>query len=149
MSIFSILLVGAMAIFTFHAIEKESERITLSMKEQAQVLASNLAATSADHLLTRDYTAIELMLLRSAKFAGIILPGRARLFHFRRAFFNGPAGFLSIFFAPHSGKQKKQLSFHVGGHLAPALFIAVDRFQRGTQQLGHLFLSFIQLGTEK
>jgi signal transduction histidine kinase/ActR/RegA family two-component response regulator len=68
---FSIFLIGAMTVFTFHAIQEESKRITISMKAQAQVLANNLAATSADQLLARDYTAIERMLLRSAEFPGI------------------------------------------------------------------------------
>ena len=72
LGVFIVLMASAMVAFTANAIKKESERITVSMKEQAQVLANNLAATGADHLLARDYTAIELMLLRSAGFAGIL-----------------------------------------------------------------------------
>jgi len=71
-SMFTVLLVGAMVVFTIHAIDQESKRITASMKEQARVLANNLAATGADHLLARDYTAIELMLIRSAEFNGVL-----------------------------------------------------------------------------
>lgn len=72
-TLFSLIIAIAMATFTFHAVQKESERITSSMKQQAQVLANSLSATSADHLLVRDYTAIEHMLIRAAEFAGILL----------------------------------------------------------------------------
>jgi signal transduction histidine kinase/ActR/RegA family two-component response regulator/HPt (histidine-containing phosphotransfer) domain-containing protein len=71
-TLFSVIIAIAMATFTFHAVQKESERITSSMKQQAQVLANSLSATSADHLLVRDYTAIEHMLIRAAEFAGIL-----------------------------------------------------------------------------
>lgn len=69
--LFSILLAGAMVVFTFQAIQKESARISKSMKQQANVIANDLAATGADYVLSRDYTAIELMLLRVAEFPGI------------------------------------------------------------------------------
>lgn len=67
----SVLLVGAMIVFTLHAVEKESERLVSFMKEQAVVLADNLSATAGDYLLTRDYTSIESLLLRSSRFAGV------------------------------------------------------------------------------
>lgn len=41
------------------------------MKLQARVLAKNISATVADHLLRRDYTAIEELLFRSAEFPGV------------------------------------------------------------------------------
>lgn len=69
--LFSVLLVGAMIVFTLHAVEKESERLVSFMKEQAVVLADNLSATAGDYLLTRDYTSIEHLLLRSARFSSV------------------------------------------------------------------------------
>ena len=43
-----------------------------NMQLQAKVLANNLSATSADHLLIRDYSSIEQLLLRSIEFPGIL-----------------------------------------------------------------------------
>ncbi len=69
--LFSLLLIVAMAAFSLHVVEKESKRLVSSMRAQAVVLADNLSATGGDYLLTRDYTSIEQLLIRSAKFAGV------------------------------------------------------------------------------
>ena len=68
----SFLLALSMAGFTWHTVQEQIERITLNMRLQAKVLANNLAATSADHLLIRDYSSIEQLLLRSIEFPGIL-----------------------------------------------------------------------------
>ncbi|WP_455201472.1 sensor histidine kinase [Kaarinaea lacus] len=47
------------------------ERISSAMKYQASILAENLASTSGELLLTRDYTALELLLFRSIRFDDI------------------------------------------------------------------------------
>jgi len=70
--IFSFLLALAMGAFTLQSISKESNRIISTIKQQANVLADNIAATSGDLILSYDYTSIELMLLRSSKFPGIL-----------------------------------------------------------------------------
>lgn len=70
--LFAFLLSLAMAMFTAHGIYQQSIQLENNMKLQAKVLAQNLAATSADYLLTRDYTSIELSLLRAGRFPGII-----------------------------------------------------------------------------
>ncbi len=57
--------------FTVHGIVEESKYRSDVMQRQASVLAKNLAATSADYLLIRNYTAIEYSLLRSARFPGV------------------------------------------------------------------------------
>lgn len=68
----SFLLAVAMAGFSWHIIDEQAERVTLNMQLQAKVLADNLSATSADHLLIRDYSSIEQLLLRSIEFPGIL-----------------------------------------------------------------------------
>lgn len=67
----SLLLAASMLIFTLRALHDEVEHITSNMKLQAKVLANNLAATGADNLLRRDYTAIEQLLFRSIDFPGV------------------------------------------------------------------------------
>ena len=67
----SLLLAISMASFSFLGLQNEVASITSHMKLQANVLAKNIAVTGADHLLRRDYTAIEEMLLRSMEFPGV------------------------------------------------------------------------------
>ena len=70
--LFIALFTASMVIFTYYAADQESERITRSMIRQADVLAINLASTSANYLLNRDYTSIEYLLLQTARFRGIL-----------------------------------------------------------------------------
>ncbi len=62
---------GSMTVFTYHVLQDEVTHITTSLELQAAVLARNLAATGADHLLARDYTSLEQMLLRTIEFPGV------------------------------------------------------------------------------
>lgn len=70
--LFSVLLGGSISAFSLHSAHREAEQIAYNMKQQAEVLALNLAATGADLLLSRDYTAAERMLLRSALYPGVL-----------------------------------------------------------------------------
>ncbi len=70
--LFTLLLSGAISAFTFYSANQEARNIASSMKQQAEVLSVNLAATGADLLLSQDYTAAENMLLRSALYPGIL-----------------------------------------------------------------------------
>lgn len=70
--LFTLLLALAMAAFTVNGIYQQSLHLEKNMKLQAASLAQNLAATTADYLLTRDYTSIELSLERASRFPGII-----------------------------------------------------------------------------
>jgi two-component system, cell cycle sensor histidine kinase and response regulator CckA len=70
--LFTLLLGGGILSFTFYAANYEARQIATTMRQQAEVLATNLAATSADLMLSRDYTAAEHMLLRSALYPGIL-----------------------------------------------------------------------------
>jgi signal transduction histidine kinase/ActR/RegA family two-component response regulator len=70
--LFLVLLGGSISVFSLHSAHREAEQIAFNMKQQAEVLALNLAATGADLLLSRDYTAAERMLLRSALYPGVL-----------------------------------------------------------------------------
>ncbi len=69
--VFFFLLGGGMLIVSFYSANVVSQQASDGMRHQAQVLATNLGATSADLLLSRDYTAIEHMLLRASRYPGI------------------------------------------------------------------------------
>lgn len=69
--VFFLLLGGGMLIVSFYSANIVSQQAADEMRRQAQVLAANLGATSADLLLSRDYTAIEHMLLRASRYPGI------------------------------------------------------------------------------
>ncbi len=69
--VFFFLLGGGMLIISFYSANIVSQQASDEMRHQAQVLATNLGATSADLLLSRDYTAIEHMLLRASHYPGI------------------------------------------------------------------------------
>jgi len=60
-----------MVSFSLLGLQDEVESISSNMQLQAKVLAKNISVTGADHLLRRDYTAIEEMLLRSMEFPGV------------------------------------------------------------------------------
>jgi len=70
--ILGLLIAIAICAFTYYSVEKESQRISENMKLQADVLVRNLSATSGDYLITKDYTSIELSLLRLARFPGVL-----------------------------------------------------------------------------
>jgi len=68
---FFLLLATSMALFAYRVLNQEVQQNIQILKQQANVLASNVAATSSEALLGRDYTAIEQMLLRAIQFPGI------------------------------------------------------------------------------
>ncbi|MFV1997504.1 MAG: ATP-binding protein, partial [Acidiferrobacterales bacterium] len=69
--VFIVLLGGGILFVSFYSANIVSRQASEEMQRQAQVLATNLGATSADLLLSRDYTAIEHMLLRASRYPGI------------------------------------------------------------------------------
>jgi signal transduction histidine kinase len=70
--LFTTLIVGSMLAFTLRVVHEETESRSEATKVQAVVLARNLAVTGADHLLSRDYTSIEHLLLRAAQFRNVL-----------------------------------------------------------------------------
>lgn len=69
MSAISIIL--AMTVFTYLVAEKESDTLSLELKKQAVALADNLAASTASYIIVKDYTSLENILTRAARFPSI------------------------------------------------------------------------------
>ncbi|WP_455220654.1 sensor histidine kinase [Kaarinaea lacus] len=69
--IFSLLMGISIIFITYFEVQNEADRLVTTLKSQAGILADNLASTSGELLLTRDYTALELLLFRSIRFEGI------------------------------------------------------------------------------
>ncbi len=67
----SFLLALSMAGFSWHTTQEQVETITSNMRLQAEVLANNISAVSAVHLLSHNYNAIEQLLLRTIEFPGV------------------------------------------------------------------------------
>ena len=70
-AVFSLLLATSMALFTYRILDQDVQQSIVTLKQQSNVLASNLAATGAESLLKRDYAAIERLLQRAIQFPGI------------------------------------------------------------------------------
>jgi len=67
----TLLFAASMAGFSWHTTTDQIENITANMRLQAKVLANNISAVSADHLLSNDYSAIEQLLIRAIEFPGV------------------------------------------------------------------------------
>jgi len=66
------LLIGASILFaTYSNVNEEVARLKSEIVEQARILADNIASTSGELLLTRDYTALEMLMFGSIKFNNI------------------------------------------------------------------------------
>ena len=66
-----LLLTTSMTLFSYRIVQEEEKQNIEYLKQQSSLLASNLAISGAEHLLKRDYTAIEQMLLRVVEFPDI------------------------------------------------------------------------------
>jgi len=67
----SLLVSSSMAIFSFHIVEGQVESIKSNMELQAKVLAKNISAVSAVHMISHNYSSIEQLLFRTIEFPGI------------------------------------------------------------------------------
>jgi len=67
----AIFVVMAMTIFTYLVAEKESNTMSMELQKQAVALADNLAASSASYIIVKDYTSLETILMRAARFPSI------------------------------------------------------------------------------
>ena len=67
----SSLLALSMIVFSWHTAQQQVEAITSNMQLQSKVLAKNISAVSAVHLLSRDYSSLEQLLLRTVEFPGV------------------------------------------------------------------------------
>ena len=81
---------------------------------------------------------------KPAEISGLKFPGRTLFPSVARTFFYNPARLFEFIVLPHPGDQEKHLPLHVGRHRSPALFVAVDSLNGGSEQLGHLPLGLVQ-----
>lgn len=68
----AVLIVVAMTIFTYVVAERESKTLSGELKKQAVALADNLAASTASYIIVKDYTSLESILIRAARFPSIM-----------------------------------------------------------------------------
>ena len=85
---------------------------------------------------------------KPAQVSGIELPRRTLLLEFGWAFLYYPTGFFP-FIGCASLEQEKNLTFYLGGDFSQTLFVAVYGLDGFSQQLGHLFLGFSQLQSNR
>jgi len=69
--LFSLLICTSIFFATYSTVKEEVARLKSEITEQARILADNIASTSGELLLTRDYTALEMLLFGSIKFNNI------------------------------------------------------------------------------
>jgi len=67
----SLLLALSMAVYSWDTSQDQIKTITSNMRLQAKVLANNIAAVSAVHIISRDYSSLEQLLLRTIEFPGV------------------------------------------------------------------------------
>jgi PAS domain S-box-containing protein len=65
------LVAGSIAVFSFHAVQQESNRATAAMTSQALAHAENIARPSVDFIFARDFASLETLLLRAARFPAV------------------------------------------------------------------------------
>jgi len=80
-----------------------------------------------------------------AEFTGLKLPCRTLFFSILRTVSHLPTENLVVLISILPADQKQQLSFNMDRNISPPLFIAVNGFDGGTEQLGHLSLGFPKL----
>jgi hypothetical protein len=83
-----------------------------------------------------------------AEVSELEFPGRAVFPGISRAVLNGPASPVFVVLPQLPAKKKQGLSFYMRGNSSPALLKALYGFDGGSQQVGHLALSFSQLMTD-
>jgi len=81
---------------------------------------------------------------KPAEISGLKLPGRAFFPLVARTFFYNPARLFEFIVLPHHGDQEKHLPLRRRRNRPPALFVALNRLNGGSQQLGHLPLGLVQ-----
>ena len=81
---------------------------------------------------------------KPAEISGLKFPGRTLFPLVARTFFYNPARLFEFIVLPHPGDQEKHLPLRRRRNGPPPLFITVNRLNRGSEQLGHLFLCLVQ-----
>ncbi len=85
---------------------------------------------------------------KPAKISGLKFPGRTFFLLLGGTFFYYPARFVAFTIFIHPGDKEVHLPLHIGWYGSPCLFVAVDGLYRGSEQLGHLLLGFVEAFSE-
>ena len=85
---------------------------------------------------------------KPTEISGLKLPCRTLCFLVRRTFFYSPTWFSALSVLRYPGDQEKHLPLYNGRHRTPPLFVALDSFERLSEQLGHLLLCLVQFLAE-
>ena len=80
---------------------------------------------------------------KPAEISSLKFPGRTLSPLVARTFFNNPARLFEFVVLPPPGDQEKHLPLHMGRHGSPALFVALDCLNGGSEQLGYLPLGLV------
>jgi hypothetical protein len=81
---------------------------------------------------------------KPAEISGLKFPSRTLFPLVARTFFYNPARLFEFIVLPYHGGQEKHLPLRRRRNRPPALFVAVDSLNGGSQQLGHLPLGLVQ-----
>jgi len=81
---------------------------------------------------------------KPAEISGLKFPGRTLFPLVTRTFFYNPAGLFEFIVLPYHGDQEKHLPLRRRRNRPPALFVALNRLNGGSQQLAHLPLGLVQ-----
>lgn len=68
----ALFIVLAMTVFSYLVVEKETQTLSKELRKQAVALADNLAASTASYIIVKDYTSLESILIRAARFPSIV-----------------------------------------------------------------------------
>jgi len=69
---FIVLMLVSMPIYVVYEAQKELDFIFETTERETSVLAQNIAINSVDHIVTRDFSSLDKLLIRSARFPGVI-----------------------------------------------------------------------------
>ena len=85
---------------------------------------------------------------KPAKLSNRKLPSRTLCFLVSRTFFYSPTRFSASPVLRYPGDQEKHLPLRRRRNKPPALFVTVNRLNRGSEQQGHLLLCLVQFLAE-
>lgn len=69
---FIVLMLCTFPFYVFYEAQKELEFIFETAERETKVLAQNIAINSVEHIVTRDYSSLEKLLIQSARFPSVI-----------------------------------------------------------------------------
>ena len=68
----AVLMLCTIPFYVIHEAQEELEFIFKTAQSETKALAQNIAVNSIEHIVTRDYSSLETLMIRSARFPGVI-----------------------------------------------------------------------------